>query len=57
MFIVLALKLSQVDIYVRRLRERTRRKRLVRDFQIVSIFFNNQRNKQKTLGKLAKEKK
>ncbi|CAH0400481.1 unnamed protein product [Chilo suppressalis] len=52
-----ALKLSQVDIYVRRLRERTRRKRLVRDFQLVSIFFNNQRNKQKTLGKLAKEKK
>ncbi|XP_012544448.1 transcriptional adapter 2B isoform X1 [Bombyx mandarina] len=52
-----ALKLSQVDIYIRRLRERTRRKRLVRDFQLVSVFFNNQRNKQKTLGKLAKEKK
>ncbi|CAH0728334.1 unnamed protein product, partial [Brenthis ino] len=52
-----ALKLSQVDIYTRRLRERTRRKRLVRDYQLVSIFFNNQRNKQKTLGKLAKEKK
>ncbi|CAK1553901.1 unnamed protein product [Leptosia nina] len=52
-----ALKLSQVDIYTRRLRERTRRKRLVRDFQLVSVFFNNQRNKQKTLGKLAKEKK
>lgn len=53
----IALKLSQVDIYTRRLRERTRRKRLVRDFQLVSVFFNNQRNKQKTLGKLAKEKK
>ncbi|XP_039757533.1 transcriptional adapter 2B isoform X1 [Pararge aegeria] len=52
-----ALKLSQVDIYTRRLRERTRRKRLVRDYQLVSVFFNNQRNKQKTLGKLAKEKK
>ncbi|KAL0819680.1 hypothetical protein ABMA28_007743 [Loxostege sticticalis] len=52
-----ALKLSQVDIYIRRLRERTRRKRLVRDFQLVSVFFNNQRNKQKTLAKLAKEKK
>ncbi|XP_059053220.1 transcriptional adapter 2B isoform X1 [Achroia grisella] len=52
-----ALKLSQVDIYTRRLRERTRRKRLVRDFQLVSMFFNNQRNKQRTLGKLAKEKK
>ncbi|XP_053613319.1 transcriptional adapter 2B isoform X2 [Plodia interpunctella] len=52
-----ALKLSQVDIYTRRLRERTRRKRLVRDYQLVSVFFNNQRNKQKLLGKLAKEKK
>ncbi|KAG6449957.1 hypothetical protein O3G_MSEX006339 [Manduca sexta] len=52
-----ALKLSQVDIYIRRLRERTRRKRLVRDYQLVSVFFNIQRNKQKTLGKLAKEKK
>ncbi|KAJ2953294.1 hypothetical protein O0L34_g878 [Tuta absoluta] len=52
-----ALKLSQVDIYTRRLRERTRRKRLVRDYQLVSVFFSNQRNKQKTLGKLAKEKK
>ncbi|CAG4953729.1 unnamed protein product [Parnassius apollo] len=52
-----ALKLSQVDIYTRRLRERTRRKRLVRDYQLVSVFFNNQRNKQRTLGKLAKEKK
>ncbi|XP_050675342.1 transcriptional adapter 2B isoform X2 [Leptidea sinapis] len=52
-----ALKLSQVDIYTRRLRERTRRKRLVRDYQLVAVFFNNQRNKQRTLGKLAKEKK
>ncbi|XP_075982596.1 transcriptional adapter 2B isoform X2 [Anticarsia gemmatalis] len=52
-----ALKLSQIDIYTRRLRERTRRKRLVRDYQLVAMFFNNQRNKQKTLGKLAKEKK
>ncbi|XP_037963208.2 transcriptional adapter 2B isoform X2 [Plutella xylostella] len=55
--VILGLKLSQVDIYTRRLRERTRRKRLVRDFQLVSVFFNNQRNKQKPLGKLAKEKK
>lgn len=52
-----ALKLSQVDLYTRRLRERTRRKRLVRDFQLVSVFFTNQRNKQKLLSKLAKEKK
>ncbi|XP_041969912.1 transcriptional adapter 2B isoform X2 [Aricia agestis] len=52
-----ALKLTQVDIYTRKLRERTRRKRLVRDFQLVSVFFNNQRNKSRTLTKLAKEKK
>ncbi|XP_063539132.1 transcriptional adapter 2B isoform X1 [Cydia strobilella] len=52
-----ALKLSQVDLYTRRLRERTRRKRLVRDYQLVSVFFNNQRNRQKLLSKLAKEKK
>lgn len=55
--IISALKLSQVDIYTRRLRERTRRKRLMRDYQLVKVFFNNQRNKQKVLGKLAKEKK
>lgn len=52
-----ALKLSQVDMYTRRLRERTRRKRLVRDYQLVAAFFNNMRNKQRPLGKLAKEKK
>lgn len=33
------LKLAQVDIYTRRLRERTRRKRIVRDFQLISNFF------------------
>lgn len=33
------LKLAQVDIYTRRLRERTRRKRIVRDFQLIVNFF------------------
>ncbi|XP_055587077.1 transcriptional adapter 2B isoform X4 [Uranotaenia lowii] len=35
----LLLKLAQVDIYTRRLRERCRRKRVVRDYQLVSNFF------------------
>lgn len=33
------LKLAQVDVYRRRLRERARRKRLVRDYQMISDFF------------------
>lgn len=36
----LALKLAQVDMYTRRLRERARRKRIARDFQLVSHFFS-----------------
>ncbi|XP_059610507.1 transcriptional adapter 2B isoform X1 [Phlebotomus argentipes] len=35
----IVLKLAQVDIYTRRLRERARRKRLVRDYQLVANFF------------------
>ncbi|ALC45630.1 Ada2b [Drosophila busckii] len=35
------LKLAHVDIYTRRLRERVRRKRMVRDYQLVSNFFRN----------------
>ncbi|KAL9898026.1 transcriptional adapter 2B isoform 1-T1 [Glossina fuscipes fuscipes] len=35
------LKLAHVDLYTRRLRERVRRKRLVRDYQLVSNFFRN----------------
>ncbi|XP_037029592.1 transcriptional adapter 2B isoform X2 [Bradysia coprophila] len=43
----IAIKLAQVDIYVRRLRERTRRKRLVRDYQLIFNFFRgNLRRKQ-----------
>nr|CAG4643920.1 EOG090X058A [Lepidurus arcticus] len=36
----LALKLAHVDMYVRKLRERTRRKRVVRDYQLALDFFN-----------------
>ncbi|XP_011197356.1 transcriptional adapter 2B isoform X1 [Bactrocera dorsalis] len=35
------LKLAHVDMYTRRLRERVRRKRLVRDYQLVANFFRN----------------
>ncbi|XP_060530100.1 transcriptional adapter 2B isoform X2 [Cylas formicarius] len=41
-----ALKLAIVDIYSRRLRERSRRKRIVRDYQLVRKFFNNSRKDQ-----------
>ena len=34
-----ALKLSQCDIYERRLREQVRRKRVARDYQLVSKFY------------------
>lgn len=36
----MALKLAQVDMYTRRLRERARRKRVARDFQLVSQYFS-----------------
>ena len=35
----MALKLSQCDIYERRLREQVRRKRVARDYQLVSKFY------------------
>ena len=35
----MALKLSQCDIYERRLREQVRRKRVARDYQLVSRFY------------------
>lgn len=38
-----ALKLAIVDMYVRRLRERQRRKRIVRDYQLVAKYFDNLR--------------
>jgi transcriptional adapter 2-beta len=44
----LVLKLAQVDMYTRRLRERARRKRLVRDYQLIQNFFrgNSKRARQ-----------
>lgn len=38
-FWVTALKLAQVDMYMNSLRERSRRKRLVKDYQLVAQFF------------------
>lgn len=35
----IVLQLAQVDIYTRKLRERTRRKRMVQDYQLISQFF------------------
>lgn len=35
----LVLKLAQLDVYTRKLRERTRRKRMVRDYQLIMNFF------------------
>jgi hypothetical protein len=40
----IGLKLSLVDMYSRRLRERVRRKRVIRDYQLVSLFFKKDRN-------------
>ncbi|KAJ8935420.1 hypothetical protein NQ314_012840 [Rhamnusium bicolor] len=36
-----ALKLTMVDMYTRRLRERAKRKRIVRDYQLVAKYFAN----------------
>lgn len=38
------LKLAHVDMYTRRLRERARRKRVVRDYQLVANYFRGGRN-------------
>lgn len=37
------LKLALVDMYTRRLRERARRKRMIRDYQLVSKFFKKEK--------------
>ena len=44
-----ALKLAQCDIYERRLREQVRRKRVARDYQLVSKFY--EKNPIVTIGK------
>eukprot|EP00058_Branchiostoma_floridae_P028081 XP_002613572.1 hypothetical protein BRAFLDRAFT_208437 [Branchiostoma floridae] len=43
-----ALKLAQVDMFLRRLKERQRRKRIAREYGLVGIFFNKQ--KQQVFG-------
>lgn len=37
----ISLKLAIIDMYTRRLRERARRKRIVRDYQLVGKYFAN----------------
>lgn len=39
------MKLALVDMYTRRLRERARRKRMIRDYQLVSSFFKKDKAK------------
>ncbi|XP_054281115.1 transcriptional adapter 2B-like isoform X2 [Macrosteles quadrilineatus] len=41
----IALKLTQVDMYTMHLRERERRHRVLRDFQLISKFFRNKERK------------
>nr|CAG4644755.1 EOG090X058A [Leptodora kindtii] len=52
----LALKLAQVDIFTRRLRERARRKRVARDFQLVSQFFNSMKKEKEKPAPAAKKR-
>uniref|UniRef100_A0A8D8PXQ3 Transcriptional adapter 2B n=1 Tax=Cacopsylla melanoneura TaxID=428564 RepID=A0A8D8PXQ3_9HEMI len=42
------LKLVHVDMYINKLRERARRKRVVKDFQLIPKFFNSQLNPAET---------
>ncbi|XP_055903119.1 transcriptional adapter 2B isoform X2 [Eupeodes corollae] len=48
------LKLAHVDMYTRRLRERVRRKRIVRDYQLVANYF---RHKNQTLPRVSKDQR
>ena len=50
-FCLIALKLVHVDMYIHRLRERARRKRVGRDYQLVSNFFNSGSKKDKCFNK------
>ena len=52
----LALKLAQVDMYTRRLRERARRKRVARDFQLVSQYFTSISKEKEKVTTAAKRK-
>lgn len=51
----IALKLAHVDMYTNNLRERARRKRVVRDYQLVSAFFSNTRKEKLFKKKPSKE--
>ncbi|XP_033217599.1 transcriptional adapter 2B isoform X1 [Belonocnema kinseyi] len=53
----IALKLAQVDMYTNNLRERARRKRVVRDYQLVSAFFASSRKERGVKRKRSKEDK
>ncbi|XP_029676462.1 transcriptional adapter 2B isoform X1 [Formica exsecta] len=53
----IALKLAQVDMYTNNLRERARRKRVVRDYQLVSAFFASSRKDKGIKKKHTKEEK
>lgn len=53
----IALKLAQVDMYTNNLRERARRKRVVRDYQLVSAFFASSRKDKTVKRKQSKEEK
>lgn len=53
----IALKLAQVDMYTNNLRERARRKRVVRDYQLVSAFFAASRKEKCVKKKETKEEK
>ncbi|KZC06680.1 Transcriptional adapter 2B, partial [Dufourea novaeangliae] len=53
----IALKLAQVDMYTNNLRERARRKRVVRDYQLVSAFFALSRKDKTLKKKQSKEEK
>ncbi|OXU24725.1 hypothetical protein TSAR_012124 [Trichomalopsis sarcophagae] len=53
----IALKLAQVDMYTNNLRERARRKRVVRDYQLVSAFFSASRKEKGVKKKQTKEEK
>ena len=54
--IEVALKLAQVDMYTRRLRERARRKRVARDFQLVTHFFNSLKKEKDKPAPIAKKR-
>ncbi|XP_014669323.1 PREDICTED: transcriptional adapter 2-beta-like isoform X2 [Priapulus caudatus] len=53
----IAVKMAQVDMYVRRLRERVRRKRIVGDFGLVQQFFTASKQKSPVKRKESKEER